>query len=107
MVEGWRPDLVEACRTKPSYEVMVWGCIFWHGVGTITTVNGNISAEKFQQIQNDNLWLVIAQQFPNQQNIFEDDNAPVHHAHSNRDFIYRNRIKTMSWPAQSPVVVPT
>lgn len=71
---------MEARRTKPSYEVMVWGCISWHGVGTITTVNGNINAEKYQQILNDNLWPVIAQHFPNQQYIFQDDNAPVHHA---------------------------
>lgn len=99
--EGWRPDLVEACQTKPSYEVMVWGCISWHGVGTITTVNGNINAKKYQQTLNDNFWSVIAQHFPKQQYIFQDDNAPVHRARSTQEFIHSNGITTMSWPAQS------
>lgn len=100
--EGWRPDLVEARRAKPSYEVMIWGCISWHGVGTITAVNGNINAEKYQQVLNDNLWPVIVRHFPNEQYIFQDDNAPVHRARSTQDFIHRNGITTMSWPAQSP-----
>ena len=38
--EGWRPDLVEARRAKPCFAVMIWGCITWHGVGTITAVEG-------------------------------------------------------------------
>ena len=29
---------------------MIWGCISWHGVGTITAVRGNINAEKYQEI---------------------------------------------------------
>lgn len=100
--KGWRPDLVEARRAKPSYEVMIWGCISWHGVGTITAVNGNINAEKYQQVLNDDLWPVIVRHFSNEQYIFQDDNAPVHRARSMQDFIHRNGIRTMSWPAQSP-----
>lgn len=33
---------IEARRAKPSYEIMISGCISWHGVGTTTVVNGNI-----------------------------------------------------------------
>lgn len=87
---------MEARQRKPPSEVMVWRCISWHGVGTITAVNGNINAEKYQQILNDNLWPVIAQHFPNQQYNSQDDNAPVHHARSTQDFIHRNGITTMS-----------
>jgi hypothetical protein len=43
--EGWRPDLVEARRTKPCFSVMFWGCISWQGVGTLSAVEGNINAE--------------------------------------------------------------
>lgn len=81
---------------------MIWGCISWHGVGTITAVNGNINAEKYQQVLNDNLWPVIVRHFPKEQYIFQDDNAPVHRARSTQDFIHNNGIRTMSWPAQSP-----
>ena len=88
--EGWRPDLVEARRAKPCFAVMIWGCITWHGVGTITAVEGNINAQKYQQILDDNLCPVIAQHFPNDQYIFQDDNAPVHRARSTQEFIHRN-----------------
>ena len=103
--KGWRPDLVEARRAKPCFSVMIWGCITWHGVGTITAVDqGNINAQKYQQILDDNLWPVIAQHFQNDQYIFQDDNAPVHRARSTQEFIHRNGITTMNWPAQSPVI---
>ena len=78
------------------------GCIIWHGIGTSTAVEGNINAQKYQQILDDNLWPVIAQHFPNDQYIFQDDNAPVHRARSTQELIHRNGITTMSWPAQSP-----
>ena len=96
--KGWRPDLVEARRAKPCFSVMIWGCITWHGVGTITAVEGNINAQKYQQILDDNLWPVIAQHFPNDQYIFQDDNAPVHRARSAKEFIHRNDITTMNCP---------
>ena len=59
-----------------------------------------------------NLWPVIAQHFPENSCIFqdiqtnkdddEDDNAPVHRAHSVIEYRLRNKIKTLTWPAQSP-----
>ena len=62
--EGWRPDLVRARKTKPCYEVMVWGCLMhMHGVGTISAVDGNINAYNHQQILEDNLWSVLARHF--------------------------------------------
>ena len=100
--EGWRPNLVEARRAKPCFAVMIWGCITWHWVGTITAVEGNSNAQKYQQILDDNLWPVIAQRFPYDQYIFQDDNAPVHRSRSTQEFIHRNGIATMSWPSQSP-----
>ena len=71
--KGWRPDLVEARRAKPCFAVMIWGCITWHGVDTITAVEGNINAQIYQQILDDSLLPVIAQHFPNDQYIFQDD----------------------------------
>lgn len=81
---------------------MIWGCVTWEGVGTITAVNGNINAEKYQEILDENLWPVIARHFP-AGNYFQQDNAPVHRARSTQQFLHRNNITTLSWPAQSPV----
>jgi transposase len=33
---------------------------------------------------------------------FQDDNAPVHRARTTQEYLKRNNINRMSWPAQSP-----
>lgn len=100
--EGWRPDLVTPRKSHPKYGVMVWGCLTWHGVGTLSKVDGNINAAKYQEILDNNLWPVLVRHFPDNSYFFQDDNAPVHRAQSTQNFIHRNGIKTMGWPAQSP-----
>ena len=100
--EGWRPDLVTVDAPRPRFEIMIWGCVSWYGVGTLASVDGNINSVKYQEILDDNLWPVLVRHFPDGNYIFQDDNAPVHRSHSTREFIHRNGIKTMSWPAQSP-----
>jgi hypothetical protein len=34
---------------------MIWGCVTWHGVGTLAKVNGNINAKKYEEILEENL----------------------------------------------------
>jgi transposase len=81
---------------------MVWGCITYEGVGTLTVVDGIINAEKYIDILEDNLWPVIARHFPAGDYIFQDDNAPVHRARVVAEYKARNNIHSMLWPAQSP-----
>ena len=83
---------------------MIWGCITWHGVGTIT-VNGTINRHKYIEILEDNLWPVIARHFPNQNFLFQDDNAPKHRAGDVENYKARNHIHSISWPAQSPDLI--
>ena len=93
------------CVCPPSQRkisVMIWGCITYHGVGTITTVNGTVNRHKYIEILEDNLWPVIATHFPNQNFLFQDDNAPIHRAQDVENYKARNRINCISWPAQSP-----
>ena len=101
--EGYRPDLLSSSVTK-VVKVMIWGCICWHGVGTLAKVNGNINVEKYEHIINDNLWPVVARHFQNDRYFFQDDNAPVHRAGRLNICKTRNNItcKLISWPAQSP-----
>ena len=40
--------LSPGCKAKMS--LMIWGCITFNGVGTLTTVNGNINATKYIEI---------------------------------------------------------
>ena len=91
---AYRPDLIPPRGTR-QFSVMIWGCICWEGVGTLTKVCGNINSEKYVSIIDENIWPVIARHFPDNNYFFQDDNAPVHRSRV-------TLIKNMSWPAQSP-----
>ena len=101
--EEWLPQcLSPGCKAKMSW--MIWGCITFNGVGTLTTVNGNTNAAKYIEILEDNLWPVIVRHYPEENYIFQDDNAPVYRARSVQNYKIQNNINGMSWLAQSPDV---
>jgi hypothetical protein len=52
-------------ETTRCASVMFWGCISYHGVGTLTPVEGNMNTEKYISVLDDNLWPVIARHFSN------------------------------------------
>ena len=87
---------------QPRVSLMIWACITWHGVGTLTVVNGNINAPKYIEIIDSHLWPVVARHFPGNNYIFQDDNAPVHRARTVQNYKQTNNINGMVWPAQSP-----
>ena len=99
--EGYRPDLIPS-RANRKFSVMIWGCICWAGVGTLTKVCGNIKSDKYISILDENIWPVIARHFPDNDYLFQDDNAPVHRSRVTQQYMANNHIKNMSWPAQSP-----
>jgi len=96
----WHP----ACTAPPPRKKfgVLWGCITCNGVGTLAFADGNINAEKYIDILEDNLWSVVAHHFPRNNYIFQDDNALVHKARTVIEYKLKNKIKTLTWPAQSP-----
>ena len=78
------------------------GCICWHGVGTLSQVTGIINSEKYKDILEDNIWPVIVRHFPDNNYLFQDDNAPVHRSRLLQQYKAENSFKSISWPAQSP-----
>ena len=99
--EEWDPQ----CMSPPprtKFSLMIWGCITWDGVGTLTVVDGNINANKYIEIVDSELWPVVARHFPRNNYIFQDDNAPVHRARPVVNYKLQNQINSCTWPAQSP-----
>ena len=75
--EEWLP----ACTSPPPRKrlgVMILGCMTFNRVGTLDFVEGSINALKYIDILEDNLWPVVARRFPQNNSIFQDDNAPIH-----------------------------
>ncbi|CAC5421093.1 unnamed protein product [Mytilus coruscus] len=83
---------------------MIWGCITYEGVGTSTVVTGNINALKYILRLLTILFglLLIVTDFPGDNYIYQDDNAPVRRANSAKEFIEQKQLHGMECPAQSP-----
>ena len=45
---------------------------------------------------------LIVRHYPEENYIFQDDNAPVHRARSVQNYKTQNNINSMFWPAESP-----
>ena len=74
---------------------MIWGCIFYDGVGTLTAVEGNINSAKYIDILDKNLWPVVVWYFEGKENLFMDDNAPVHRALSVENYKDQNEVTSI------------
>jgi len=99
--EEWLPASTSPPPRK-RLGVLIWGCITFNGLGTLDFVEGDINALKYIDILEDNLWPVVARYFPQNNSIFQDDNAPIHRAREVMEYRVENKIKTLLWPAQSP-----
>ena len=97
--ERLRPEcngLYQGRNYKTKFSVMFWGCISYYGV----VVVGNLNSEKYINILDDNLWPVIAQQFPTY------SRRTMPHAMclglGTIQWKTENDIPTLEWPPQSP-----
>ena len=81
---------------------MFWGCICYHGVGTLTSVDGNITTNKYIEVLDSQLWPVISKHFSSDPWIFQEDNAPCHVSKVANEWKKENNIQTLTWPPQSP-----
>ena len=87
--EKYNPHLI-CSRSERKISLMIWGCICYDGVGTPTTVEGNINSAKYIDILDKNLWTVVVWYFEGKEYLFMDDNAPVHRAHTVENYKDQN-----------------
>jgi len=73
--EEWTPPCLNLGRGV-RVSLMIWDCITYEGVGTLTVVHGNISAQKYIEVIDNFIWPVFARHFPDDNYMFQDDNAP-------------------------------
>ena len=97
-----RLDLNGVAHRVPKLSIITWGCITSNGVGNLYMTDENINSVHYEQIMDENLWPVILKEFPTGDCIFQQDNCSVHTAHIIRDYLQREDIRTLPWPAKSP-----
>ena len=49
-------------------------------MGTLTVVDGNINIQNNIEVIDNFVWPVIVRHFPDDNYVFQDDNAPIHRA---------------------------
>ena len=99
--ENYKPHLI-CSRSEQKISLMIWGCICYDGVGTLTTVEGNINSAKYIDILDKNLRPVVVWYFEGEEYLFTDDNSPVHRAQTADNYKDQNEVTSVEWPAQSP-----
>jgi hypothetical protein len=93
---GQLDDFETTCHAS----VMFWGCITYYEVGTLVAIDGNMNADKYILILDDNLWPVVVRHFSERPWIFQD-NAPCHVSLRANQWKEENEIHTLLWPPQS------
>ena len=81
---------------------MMWGCICFDSVWTLTAAEGNINSAKNIEILDKNLWPVVVWYFEGKEYLFINDNAPVHRAHTVDNYKDQSEVTSMERLAQSP-----
>jgi len=77
--EEWTPPCLNP-GLGVRVNLMIWDCITYEGVGTLTVVGGYINAPKYIEVIDNLVWPIIARHFADDNYLFQDDNAPYIHA---------------------------
>lgn len=87
--------------------IIVWGCMLSLGVGYLCRIDGGVNADMYLRILNDELLKTLEwYQLGKEEVIFQQDNPSCHTASSVKEWFETQRIKVLSWPAQSPDLNP-
>ena len=86
--------------------IMLWGC-FAAGPGRLVKVEGNMNAEKYRQILEDNLTQSARELQLGRRFIFRQDNDPKHTAKTTHKWFKDNKVNVLEWPSQNPYLNPT
>ena len=99
--------LVESTVKFGGGNVMMWGCMFWEGVGYATRIEGKMDAELYCAILDDELQNSLAYYDKSPSDItFQQDNDPKHKSKWAEKWFKDHGYTVMKWPAQSPDLNP-
>jgi hypothetical protein len=88
---------------------MVWAAISWYSVGPIINYHGRITSREYTDRLGNQVHPTIQTLFPNNDAVFQDDNAPIHMAATVQSWFeeHESELQHLHWPAQSPDLTTT
>lgn len=97
------PQHIRPTVHSSSGKMDVWGAFSRHGVRPLVRYRGNLNAEAYTNILNENLVPLNLQAAGK---VFQQDNATCHTARTTQRFLAEHHIEVIPWPAQSPDLSP-
>ena len=86
---------------------MMWGCMFWEGIGYATRIEGKMDAELYCAILDEELQESLHHHNKSLSDvIFHQDNDPKHTSKRAQNWFKDHGFTVMKWPAQSPDLNP-
>ncbi|GFT24033.1 transposable element Tcb1 transposase [Trichonephila clavipes] len=88
--------------------IMVWGMFSWHSLGSLIIVEGTMDQYKHASVLADHVHPYMCIVFPQDDGIFQQDNARCHTAFSVRAWFeeHQDEYTVLPWPANSPDLNP-
>jgi len=99
--ENYAPSCVLPTLQGRGGSVMVWGAIGKYGVGPLHFIDGCLNGGKYKDLLKDKVVPYLDNVMP-LNTIFQHDNAPSHTSCSVKQFMDKEILHTLRWPAQSP-----
>ena len=109
-MNNYRRDL----RKEPRYfskrqmgggSVMVWAAFCVKGKSEIAFINGRLNSEGYQTML-ENFLIPMMENWPENDFVFQQDNAAIHISNSTKQWFAEHYIDIMAWPARSPDLNP-
>lgn len=102
-----KPSHVQGTLKHGGGSIMVWGCMTAEGPGYLTKIDGGLDAELYCRILEGSLQDTIEWYgMERDRVIFQHDNDPKHTARRTKEWLERNKLQVLDWPAQSPDLNP-
>ena len=105
--EGLSERLVKGTTKFGGGSLMMWGCMFWDGVGYACKIDGRMDGELYTKILQDEFQESLAYYGKDPSSvIFQQDNDPKHTSKMASTWLKDHGFQVLSWPAQSPDLNP-
>lgn len=101
----YNPKYTTATVKHGGGNIMVWGCFSGNGIGPIKRIEGTMTAVGYSNILS-NVMLPYAEWNMPLAWTFQHDNDPKHSSRLVKSWLMDNKVRVMSWPAQSPDLNP-